>query len=113
MIGCFTALFPLLVPGGIYVVEDLHACYWDSALGGMWVDQTTPLFTDTIKNLIDSCVGRGKFANAGAWVDKSKRVASEDGVYPKYGEPMWYEENIESIHTYKSMCFFHRSDYDE
>lgn len=108
MIQSFNVLFPLLSPGGTYVVEDLHACYWDCAGDYLRDSQTTPLFTETIKDLTDSCVGRGKFGVAGAWADKSKRSKSTEAG-GSHGQPTtWHEENLESMHIYKSMCFFYK-----
>tara|TARA_R110000765_G_scaffold412180_2_gene511713 strand:+ start:169 stop:885 length:717 start_codon:yes stop_codon:yes gene_type:complete len=113
MTECFNTLFPLLSPGGVYVVEDLHACYWDYAGDGCKEKQTTPLFTETIKDLTDSCIGRGKFAGTGEWGDKSRRPNPNKrgglALGGSFGSPTtWHEENLESMHTYKSMCFFYK-----
>jgi hypothetical protein len=41
-IKSFRILFPLLSPGGIYVVEDAHTSYWpDHGYGGGWHEDTT------------------------------------------------------------------------
>lgn len=46
----FATLFPLLEPGGLYVVEDLHTAYW-ADFGGGYDNQQS--FVGTIKQLID------------------------------------------------------------
>jgi hypothetical protein len=43
-------LFPLLQDGGIYMVEDTHACYWEAYSGGYRIKSS---FLERAKNLID------------------------------------------------------------
>lgn len=35
-VSSFMILFPMLKPGGIYVVEDVHTSYWERIYGGGW-----------------------------------------------------------------------------
>ena len=108
MINAFNIFFPFLSFGGLYVIEDLHACYWDGRhRDNVWANQTKPSFIDAIKELVDHCVGNGKVGNAAAWLD-ADNVEETGGAYPTYGEPDWYDKNIESMHIYKSMCFIKR-----
>lgn len=44
------ALFPLLSEGGLYIVEDIHACYWTSFGGGY---RRSGSFIETAKTMID------------------------------------------------------------
>ena len=55
MKASFDYLFPLLTQGGMYVVEDLHACYWGKTHG-----TGEPVFIDRLKELIDSVNAGGK-----------------------------------------------------
>jgi hypothetical protein len=43
-------LYPMLSDGGVYIVEDTHACYWRSYLGGYRSQRS---FLETAKTLID------------------------------------------------------------
>lgn len=46
----FEALFPILPDGSVYIVEDVHACYWLSYLGGY---KSKRSFIEYAKNIID------------------------------------------------------------
>jgi hypothetical protein len=43
-------LYPLLAKGGLYAVEDLHACYWRSFGGGYRKSQS---FIEDVKGMVD------------------------------------------------------------
>lgn len=46
----FRHLYPRTAPGGVYLVEDLHTCYWDEYEGGL---QRPGSFLEICKSLID------------------------------------------------------------
>lgn len=46
----FHTLFPLLNPGGIYLVEDLHTAYWPTFEGGY---RRRTSFIETAKDIVD------------------------------------------------------------
>lgn len=96
MKGSFEFLFPLLKAGGLYVVEDLHACYWGLSHG-----TGEPVFIDMLKKLIDDVNSGGKSGVANIERDR------EDGWYnQKRLPPMtWWEKNVEFIHLYRSIVF--------
>lgn len=52
IITAFVNYFPLVVPGGLYIVEDTHALYWDAWGGGILNDKSAQqmfkLLTDVI-----------------------------------------------------------------
>lgn len=50
----FDALFPLLSDGGLYIVEDTHACYWPEFGGGV---RRGSSFTEHCKRLVDDING--------------------------------------------------------
>lgn len=50
----FTTLFPLLEPGGLYVIEDLHTSYWDEWDGA---HDRTDTGIGLVKQLIDDLHG--------------------------------------------------------
>lgn len=90
----FDCLFPLLKPGGLYIVEDLHACYWDSHGG------KNPVFINTLKNTIDWVNGSGKSGSGDIQNDEN------DSMYVQKNSIMnWWEKNIEFLHLYRSIVF--------
>lgn len=96
MKASFEFLFPLLREGGLYIVEDLHACYW-----GASHNTGEPVFIDLLKKLIDDVNSGGKSGVANIQRD------SDDGWYnQKRLPPMtWWEKNVEFIHLYRSIVF--------
>jgi demethylmacrocin O-methyltransferase len=85
----FDCLFPLLKPGGLYIVEDLHACYWDSHGG------KNPVFINTLKNIIDWVNGSGKSGIGDMRNDKAENINKMN----------WWEKNVEFVHLYRSIVF--------
>lgn len=94
MKNSFDCLFPLLKEGGLYIVEDIHACYWEKKEDGQ-------VFIDTIKRLVDDVNSAGKSGSADINRD------FEDGRYSqKIGSEMtWWEKNVEFLHLYRSIAF--------
>jgi hypothetical protein len=82
----FETLFPLLNPGGIYVIEDLHCSYIKNS---HWDDYHIST-TDYLKQLTDKVNLYGKSFRG------YKEIAGHNLDY--------YERNIEYIHFYKSTC---------
>lgn len=81
----FETLFPLLTPGGLYFVEDMHTSY---RRGSIWDDYDITGI-DYFKNLVDDVNINGKsFCGY-------KEVSSSDLNY--------FEKNIDYIHFYKSL----------
>lgn len=95
----FDFLFPLLRRGGLYVVEDLHCCYWPNFSEG------NTIFMDRLKELLD-CV------NSGGKCGLANIIKIEnDGFYQskKLGEMNWWERNINFIHLYRSIVFIKKN----
>jgi hypothetical protein len=82
----FETLFPLLNPGGIYVIEDLHCSYIKNS---QWDDYHIAT-TDYLKQLTDKVNLYGKSFRG------YKEIAGHKLDY--------FERNIEYIHFYKSTC---------
>ena len=81
----FETLFPLLTPGGLYFVEDMHTSYKPQS---MWDDYGITGM-NYFKNLTDSLNLNGK---------------SFCGYKEIHNQPLnYYEKNIDFIHFYKSM----------
>jgi len=91
----FDFLFPLLNNGGIYVVEDLHCCYWDD------FSPNDTEFMDRIKQLLDFTNSNGKCGLA-----EIDNLESDNFYQNKIrGELNWWESNIDYIHLYRSIIF--------
>lgn len=97
----FDCLFPLLKQGGLYVVEDLHCCYWKDFANG------TSTFIDRLKELMDAVNGNGKCGLA------DLANINDDIYYQKRtrGEMDWWEKNIEFIHLYRSIVFIKKNTF--
>ncbi len=80
----FECLFPLLNPGGIYVIEDLHTSYWTEFL------DKTPTTMEYLASLTHSL-------NSAA--SKSGRAE---------GKPAIESKEISEMHFYPSMCFIYK-----
>lgn len=95
----FDYLFPFLKPGGLYVVEDLHCCYWPS------FRERTYDFMDRLKDLLDRVNSRGKCGLAE--IDN----LGQDSFYQagSMGSMDWWDRSIEAIHLYRSIVFFEKS----
>jgi hypothetical protein len=76
----FEALFPVLSPAGIYIVEDLHTNYWRGMYEGGWKRRST--FIEQMKDVVDDLHGW--------WHTKPQRLAGAHQV-------------IEAVHFYDSM----------
>lgn len=81
----FETLFPLLKSGGIYVVEDLHCCYWPE-----FANRYT--FMTYIKALLDDVNARGKSGYANRATDDFKGL---EGI-------------IETVTLARSIIFIHK-----
>jgi len=92
----FVTLFPLLKPGGFYIVEDMHACYWP------WVQKDINRnFTNVIKQLLDHTNSSGKSGCAERKNDNQDAVVNQRLM----GEMDWWDTQIESVHMYRSIVF--------
>lgn len=91
----FDFLFPLLNKNGLYVVEDLHCCYWKD------FSYNDTQFMDRLKELLDLTNSNGKCGLAE--IDN----INSDLFYQqrRLGEMNWWEMNIDFIHLYRSIVF--------
>ena len=85
----FETLFPLLAPGGIYAIEDMHTAYWRGEWGGGYKRSGTAV--ELVKQLIDDMHGW--------WHRRSERMA------PK--------EDIVAIHVHDSITFIEKGPRDK
>lgn len=94
MLKTLDFMLPLLKDGGLYIVEDLHCCYWPE-----FTKNTS--FMDRIKELLDITNANGKCGLADI------NNIADDHVYQdkKYGEMTSLEKTIEYIHLYRGIVF--------
>jgi len=80
----FRTAFPLLKPGGLYFIEDLHTSYANNWAGG------TQTGVNFLKGLVDDVMLNGK-----SFVG-TKEIGEQSLSY--------FEHHMEYIHFYKSLC---------
>jgi hypothetical protein len=80
----FETLFPLLAPGGIYVIEDMHTAYWRGEWEGGYKRRGTAV--ELVKQLIDDMHGW--------WHRRSSRLANK--------------EDLAAIHVHDSITFIEK-----
>lgn len=90
MKATFECLFPLLKPGGIYVIEDIHACYSKNAQSNKGMT-----LIDRLKELVDQVNPAGKSGCANREQDGGAELESMN----------WWEKNVEFVHLYRSIAF--------
>jgi hypothetical protein len=97
----FGTLFPLLKPGGLYVVEDLTCCYWP------WIQKNVEdNFNKVIQKLVDHVHASG-FTGVG-----DRKNNHKDPVFAQDGHRMdWWDENVEYVHVYRNIVFIKK--YEE
>ncbi len=82
----FEILFPYIISGGIYVIEDTETAYWEKEYGGTpdVNDYNAPTITNYFKHLTDllNC-----------------------DVVPNYPNDLQFKEQVKSIHFYKGLIF--------
>ena len=80
----FQTLFPLLAPGGVYAIEDMHTAYWRGEWGGGYRRSGTAV--ELVKQLIDDMHGW--------WHRRPAQMASK--------------EDIAAIHVHDSITFIEK-----
>lgn len=98
MKNSFDCLFPLLKPGGLYIVEDLHMCYWGKTHGA-----GEPVFIDRLKELVDMVNSSGKSGTANNALDATDHYHLSNKT-----ELSWWENAIEFVHLYRSIVFIRK-----
>jgi hypothetical protein len=95
IIRSFLIFFPQLKPGGIFVIEDLHASYWSDWQGGISHPESSMQFLKLLADIV----------NFDHWGIKDKRTDIFELIPATYGQ---LEEStlasIESITFFDSVC---------
>lgn len=82
----FEELWPAVVDGGVYLVEDLHTNYWEEFGGGFGRDDT---FIEYAKRLIDQ---------QHAWYSRDERLVVDEST-----------RSIRGMHVYDSIIVFDKA----
>ncbi|MFM2173243.1 MAG: hypothetical protein RLZZ54_1170 [Cyanobacteriota bacterium] len=102
IVRSFVEFFPKLRPGGIYIAEDLHCCYWSEWGGGLCRPDSGMEF---FKALCD-CI------NSGHWYRQDIQVHEYiNSITSIHGCLVSQEflQNILSIEFYDSMCVIRKA----
>lgn len=83
----FETLWPFVLPGGLYVIEDLHSSFFPE---DVYPGTVFPFLHETI----DSCVGRGKWAKWSGW---------------DIGDPAGRELEVASVRFYRNMVVIEKA----
>jgi SAM-dependent methyltransferase len=102
IINAFVSLYPLLTPGGIYVIEDLH-CSYDATFGGGLFFQKSAL--GFFKRLID-------IVNEDHWGLERPALEHLQPLSDRPLPPAFLESlsTLASLEFYDSMCVVRRGD---
>jgi hypothetical protein len=96
----FKTLWDFLLPGGIYVIEDLHTSYWAE-----WKDYEVTT-VDYLKSLLDDVQLNGLCGYGNPMSPASKADKDGYGYHKLINEGAKISNpNIEWIHFYKSIVF--------
>lgn len=94
--------FPFLKRGGLYIIEDLHTSYWQQygGLGTMEVPKSGP---GTCVFYLQSLVDELNYTAARSECADDSKVSQNLRQTLNY-----YQDQIESIHFYKSLCLIRK-----
>lgn len=97
VITTFKILFPLLSPGGIYVIEDLQTSYWSEFQGVQWGGSNDLKAPHTSMNFLKSLVDGLNY---------------EEFIVAEY-TPTYFDRNITSVHFYHNLSFIYKGNNNE
>lgn len=101
-IGGFQTLFPYLKSGGLYIIEDLHTSYWQ-AFGGGGTFEAPKSGPGTCVHFLQSLVDELNFSGA------RTQCADANKIPPDIQQTLnYWQDQIESIHFYKSVCIIRK-----
>jgi cephalosporin hydroxylase len=89
----FLIYFPLLTPGGLFVVEDTHTLYWKDFQGGILKQTTAQAFFKQFADLVNYEHWNGDLPLEGLFGD----------FPPPYVQPFLREGWVEGVEFYNSM----------
>lgn len=87
MIRSFLLYFPRVVPGGIYVVEDTHALYWNGYGGGLLNERSAYAFFKKLVDVINFRFWERRGVGLGPWL----HTFFPDGQVPAFIAEGWID----------------------
>lgn len=94
VIESFSILFPFMVGGGIYAVEDLQTSYWPQAFGHIWGGSTDLSAPNTSMNFFKRLVDGLNY---------------EEFLADNYA-PSYFDRHVTSVHFYHNILFVYKGD---
>jgi hypothetical protein len=102
IIGNFIRYFPLLNPGGMYIAEDLHCCYWQEYGGGLGAAESGVEF---FKLLID-CINSNNWGRSD--IDNTSYISGLSSA-ERLSASTESLESISSIQFFDSLCVIQKA----
>jgi hypothetical protein len=101
----FLNYFPRLKPGGLFVVEDLHASYWQGYGGGVFHPQSSLAFLKNLTDLVN-------LEHWGVPLTPRQYLAAR---HPQYASSINVCDfsGIGSVHFFNSICLITKHDRDQ
>ncbi len=100
IITAFVNYFPMVVPGGLYIIEDTHALYWDAWGGGILNGKSAQQLFKALTDVI----------NFEHWQSDLSLSTLLSTFFPKQMVPAFITEGwVESIEFLNSMIVIHKS----
>jgi hypothetical protein len=103
-ISTFEYMFPLLKPGGIYIVEDTHSSYWSVQNGGYDAESFVN-YTKRLLDLVNYWSWTKGYQDYSGWKADPKDVER----YNNHTVPEEIYSNINSIRFYPNIIAFHKA----
>ena len=100
----FLNYFPRLKPGGLFVVEDLHAGYWQGYGGGVFHPQSSLAFLKNLTDLVN-------LEHWGVPLTPQQYLAARHPEYAPFINACDFS-GIESVHFFNSVCLITKHNTD-
>jgi len=103
IVATFVRLFPRLRPGGLYVAEDLHCCYWEEWGGGLGAPCSAIEYFKALCDCLNSSYWHRPGITQTGFIDKTGKhhgITTDDKLL----------DSIRSIEFYDSICVIRKAD---
>jgi len=103
IVKTFARYFPMLLDGGVFIVEDLHCSYWDEFEGGLFDPYSSLAFFKKLTDVI----------NHESWGIPRQRQSILKGFFSTY-DILIDEETLQHVHSIEfinSMCVIRKLEF--